>query len=359
MAAKEKLLILCIDRDDDLGMKAGIKGPVVGRDKVLDAAVRHGLADAEDTDFNTVFRAVKLFDEMEKKYNLQIALLTGSRNVGIESDEEIRKQLDKVLHAFPAGYAVLVTDGAQDEHVIPIIQSRLRILSVSRVVVKQSEQLESAYYQIKDFLDNTLDDPRHARLFFGLPALLFVLYAFFGLSAQGLRAISFFLACYLFIKAFKLEDPIINAVKEMKVAMSEHRLAFFSYIVGLAFGAFGTYFGYLAAIGVFSLGIFHISAYFIENSIFLYYLGATIAWLGRNLSYKKRPKGKIIAVPIFGFAVSLVVFAATQFIISKGFSFPNFLTIVLVSFLLMAVAWGIEKGYLNLILDMLKKRLSR
>ncbi len=356
---KEKLLILCIDRDDDLGAKTGIKGPVIGREKVLDAAVKHGLADAEDTDFNTVFRAVKLFDEMGKKYDLEVALLTGSRNVGIESDEEIKKQLDKVLSKSAAEYAVLVTDGAQDEHVMPIIQSRLKILSVSRVVVKQSEQLESAYYQIKDFLDNTLDDPRHARLFFGLPALLLILYAAFGFSAQGLRAIAFFLAAYLFLKAFKLEEPIINAVSEMKVAMSDHRLAFFSYIVGLAFGAFGTYFGYLAAIDVKGLGIFHMAAYFVERSVFFYWLGSTIGWTGRNLSYKKREMGKIVAVPIFGFAVAFVIFAATQFIIAKGFAFPHFLTTVLFSFILIAIAWGIEKGYLNLLLEMLRKRFRR
>ena len=30
---KMKTLVLCVDRDDDLGTKAGINGPVIGRDR--------------------------------------------------------------------------------------------------------------------------------------------------------------------------------------------------------------------------------------------------------------------------------------------------------------------------------------
>ena len=35
-----KLLVICIDRDDDLGRKTGIPTPVVGRDACIEAAQR-------------------------------------------------------------------------------------------------------------------------------------------------------------------------------------------------------------------------------------------------------------------------------------------------------------------------------
>ena len=40
-----KLLVICIDRDDDIGKKAGIVSPVVGRNACLEAAQRLALED--------------------------------------------------------------------------------------------------------------------------------------------------------------------------------------------------------------------------------------------------------------------------------------------------------------------------
>ena len=45
MQRKEKILVLCVDRDNDLGDKAKVKGPVVGRDEILKAAGVLALAD--------------------------------------------------------------------------------------------------------------------------------------------------------------------------------------------------------------------------------------------------------------------------------------------------------------------------
>jgi len=42
-----KILVLCVDRDDDIGVKTGIKAPLVGREDNLAAATKLGLADPE------------------------------------------------------------------------------------------------------------------------------------------------------------------------------------------------------------------------------------------------------------------------------------------------------------------------
>ena len=55
-------LVVCVDRDDDLGRKAGVNGPVIGRANVVDAAMRLGTADPEDADTNAMFAAVRLYD---------------------------------------------------------------------------------------------------------------------------------------------------------------------------------------------------------------------------------------------------------------------------------------------------------
>ena len=66
MARKERILVLSVDRDDDVGKKAGIKGPVFGREAVLKAASALGLADPSDSDSNAMFEAVRLHDSMKK-----------------------------------------------------------------------------------------------------------------------------------------------------------------------------------------------------------------------------------------------------------------------------------------------------
>jgi putative membrane protein len=43
-----KALVLAIDRDDDFGKKAGVRGPIIGKGKCIDAALKLSLADPED-----------------------------------------------------------------------------------------------------------------------------------------------------------------------------------------------------------------------------------------------------------------------------------------------------------------------
>ena len=40
-----RTLVLTVDRDNDLGIKTAIRGPVVGRRQVLTAALKLGIAD--------------------------------------------------------------------------------------------------------------------------------------------------------------------------------------------------------------------------------------------------------------------------------------------------------------------------
>lgn len=142
-----KTLVLCVDRDDDLGTKAGIAGPVIGRQENLDAAQKLGLIDPEDVDTNSILSAVSLYDDLVKKgMETEIATITGDSHVGFQSDLIITKQLENVLELVRPDRAILVSDGQEDEYIFPMISSRVKIDSVKRVFVRQSESLESFYY---------------------------------------------------------------------------------------------------------------------------------------------------------------------------------------------------------------------
>jgi putative membrane protein len=142
-----KTLVLCVDRDDDLGVKAGVSGPVIGREENIKAAQKLGLADPEDVDTNSMLSAVSLYDDLVKKgMEVEIATITGDIHVGFQSDLILTRQLENLLELVKPDRAILVSDGEEDEHIYPIISSRVKIDSVKRVFVKQSESLEGFYY---------------------------------------------------------------------------------------------------------------------------------------------------------------------------------------------------------------------
>ena len=150
-----KTLVLNVDRDDDFGRKANVKSPIVGIKDNIDAANKLGQADPEDSDLNAIFSAISTYNSLAKeKRNVEIATICGYMNVGIKSDEILSKQLEQVIKDTKADNVVLVTDGAEDEYILPIIQSRIKITSVNRVSVKQSKELEDTYFRIVKILDD-------------------------------------------------------------------------------------------------------------------------------------------------------------------------------------------------------------
>ncbi len=169
---KKNVLVLSVDRDNDLGRKTGLKGPIIGRENVLDAAMKLGLADPTDSDTNVLFRAVNVRDELKpNSQKIEVAAVTGDEKVGYISDEKIGDQLDAVLKKFKADGVVLVTDGREDEFIEPVIWSRTKILSVDRIIVQQSEELETTYFILHEYLSNLLEDRKVSGLIIGLPGL--------------------------------------------------------------------------------------------------------------------------------------------------------------------------------------------
>ena len=143
----KRTLVLAVDRDDDFGVKAGIETPVVGLEAVTYAALRLGAEDPEDSDVNSLFAAIRIYNELhDEGKDVSIALLCGDKKVGHKSDSAIIDELEQVLVEVEPDRVVLVSDGAEDEYVYPIISSRIPIDSVRKVYVKQSPGLEGSLY---------------------------------------------------------------------------------------------------------------------------------------------------------------------------------------------------------------------
>ncbi len=338
---KDRIIVIAVDRDNDLGAKTGIEGPVMGKDNVVEAASKLGVKDPADSDLNAMFEAVRVYDELRKQYDSDVAVITGDRSVGIKSDKVIREQLEKVLRHFRANLAVLISDGSEDEHVMPIIQSEVPILSVKRVVVKQSVQLESTYYKVKDFMKESLEDPKMARLVFGLPAVALLLTAIFGM--EGWRAVLGILGAYLVIKGFKLEGYFTGAADELRESFTRKRLSFFLYMIGIVFATLAAYRGYSLMNDWMVVGFFETVAAFLSASIYYFWVAGAMAWVGKSIGSKKRSLSRAASIPLFGFAISLVVHSGVDMILQPETSIYNFVVSIVVGFVLLFVAVYIEK----------------
>ena len=231
-----KTLVLCVDRDNDIGVKVKAKGPIIGWKKNLEVAQSLALVDPEDSDVNAIYGAVKL----ARSINAEVATITGDAQVGLISDEKLTRQLDDLIEKLKPESVVLISDGAEDDQVIPIIQSRVKITSIKTIVVRQSKELEKAYFTMTNFLKEVSEDPNLARLLFALPGLVLVLLAIGGSAAMSL--ILGIVGCYLILKGLGYEEEFfqwasnfIKSISVGKISAFTYALAVILFIIGLGF----------------------------------------------------------------------------------------------------------------------------
>jgi putative membrane protein len=171
-----RLLVICVDRDDDIGTKAGVTTPIVGRNACIEAAQRLALEDPEDADSNSIFAAVKTYEDLVSKgYQAEVILVSGTENRGVEADEKIVLQVKSVMEKYIANGAVIVSDGEDDESVIPIIQNVLPIVSVRRVVMRASRSVEYSYAVFGRYLKAIAFDSKYSKFFLGVPGILLLI----------------------------------------------------------------------------------------------------------------------------------------------------------------------------------------
>ncbi|MFH1257720.1 MAG: DUF373 family protein [Candidatus Micrarchaeota archaeon] len=234
MPEAKRLLILCVDVDDDLHEKAGMKGPIIGRKRNIEAATNFSIADPGDTDGNTIFQAVKTYDELKKQnYTVEVATITGSVRLGYYADREIVKQLERVIDDFRPEACIFVSDGASDEQILPLIQSRVKVNSVKLLVVKQSKELEKTYFVLLE----KLKEPQFARIVFGVPGVLLLLAFLF--QEAGVRIFIGLFGAYLILKGFGVEDAIVQRFS--RAEFSTERVSFIFLFASVAFMVISVY----------------------------------------------------------------------------------------------------------------------
>jgi len=334
------LLILCVDLDDDLGRKTGIKTPVIGRQAVEDAALALAIEDPTDTDGNVMFQGLQLYEKTLPD-SVEIAVVTGSARGDIAAGRKIGEEIEEVLNRMFSGEkvrTVVVTDGAQDESVMPIIRSRVEISGVYRVVVRQAEGLESAYYTVKQFIR---DPETRGTLLLPLGILLLIypmsiIFENVAGSSSILGMGATVMGIYVLYKGLGLRDSIRQTVENAKQDLYTGRVVLVAYVVSAIIIVIGSLEGFYLIeemgkdSGV-SINVVNVIGAFVFGGV-QWFGSAGIVWSLGHITdeyLSGRMKLRYLNAPVYVVSIVGVLYAASGYMI--GAITLEFLAMVLVA----------------------------
>ncbi|MCX6688105.1 MAG: DUF373 family protein [Methanoregula sp.] len=318
-----RTLVLSVDRDDDIGWKAKIESPCIGREACLSAANTLALADPEDSDLNAIFQAVKIYDELiAKGEEAVVAVVAGNHLHMIEGDRRIAASLEQVIKETTPTSCILVSDGAEDEYVIPIIQSRLPVSSIRRVIVNQMPNLEGTYYILKKFFD----DPKISRMVFvplGLAMLLYASAFLLGYPGTATIIVIGVIGMYMLFKGFGLDEIFHSIIDALRISLSRGRFSFITYTITILLVLIGFTMGFLTVLKYYttdgSLGLLLYLMTFIYGAIVWLIIAGLVTSVGIIIDVylnEREGLGKVIVFPFFVTAVGLILYGASVYILS-------------------------------------------
>ena len=325
-----RTLVLSVDRDDDIGWKANINSPAIGRSACLSAANTLALADPEDSDVNAIFCAVKIYDELiANGEDAAIAVVAGNHLHMIEGDRRIAASLEQVLKETTATDCILVSDGAEDEYVIPIIQSRVPVSSIRRVIVNQMPNLEGTYYILKKFFE----DPKISRMVFipiGLAMLLYATAYLIGSPTIATIIVVGVIGCYLLYKGFGFDEIVHGILDALRISLSRGRFSFVTYAATIILLIIGFTFGFRDVLKYYStdasLGLILYIMTFIWGAIEWLIVAGLLTSVGILIDVylnERENLGKVIVFPFFIVSIGLILWSASVYMISVN-SIPDF-----------------------------------
>ncbi|WP_440769387.1 DUF373 family protein [Natronorubrum sp. DTA28] len=304
-------LVVCLDRTDDVGRKTGLRSPVVGWEAVRALVTDVGLADPEDSGVNSLLETLRVAQDLrDENEEVVVAVVSGDRESMVSADRAVAKQIDELVATYDPDSAVVVIDSAEDERLVPIVESRVQVDSVDRVVVRQARDIESTYYLLKQFLAD--EELRQTVLVpIGLTFLVFPMLATFLGPAQGAAAITTVIGVFLLYKGFNIDDWIARVAHQVRESLYSGQVSVVTYVVAAGLTLVGLFAGVL---GVSSLddppGVVIPAMQFVFDAVPWLAMAALTASAGRLLdeAISDEPiRTSFLNLPFIVVSVSLVV----------------------------------------------------
>jgi len=213
----KKLLVLVVDRDNDIGRKTNIKTPIIGFEENLKAAQALLLSDPEEADANAMFGALRVYRELAETYgedHVEVATLAGEENEGMKADMKIMNELNEVLRRFKADGCIFISDGVTDQFVTPLITSKIPVVSIKRIVVRHSESVEQTWLVLGRYFKLLFTEPRYSKIFLGVPGIIMAIVGIlYMINVASIPLMLSALGIYFILRGFGVDQRIGGAVK--------------------------------------------------------------------------------------------------------------------------------------------------
>ena len=317
-----RTLVVCIDRTGDIPRKTGLSTPIWGWEAIQSLVVEMGIADPEDSTVNTMLEALSvtrsLHDENEEAV---VAVVSGDTESVVSADQAIARQLDGLIDEHEPDSAIVVIDSTEDERLLPIIESRIQVDSVDRVVVRQARDLESTYYLLKQFL---ADEELRQTVLVPIGIVLLVFPAILRLSnlAVAVGSITAVIGVFLLYKGIGVDERLGSLSGQAKDALYSGRVSIVTYVVAVGLALVGIFAGVL---GISELGLDEVQ--FITAMAFTFFsvpwiaLGALAGSTGRLLDEiirNERVRTSYLNLPFGAIAMGLVIRGFSAYFLERA-----------------------------------------
>jgi putative membrane protein len=178
-----------------------------------------------------------------------VAVISGSGEA-VSADREVARQTDQLVADHDPDSAVVVVDSAEDERLVPIIESRVAVDAVDRVVVRQARDIESTYYLLKQFLADeelrkTVLVPLGATLL-AFPLLMFATDS----TTVAVGAIAATMGLFLLYKGLGIDHYIQTLPGQIQEALYSGQVSLVTYVVAAGLALVGLFAGALGISGM-------------------------------------------------------------------------------------------------------------
>ena len=277
-------LVCCIDRDSVITTTTGVAPPVAGWEAVRSLVTDVGLDDPESPTVNCLLEGLRTTRELrDGGDDAVVAVLSAAAEAQTAPDRAIADQLETLIEQYDPTSSIVVIGAAEDERLLPVVESRLQVDGVDRVVVRQARDIESTYYLLKQFLaDEELRSTVLVPLGISLllvPALL--LWFSVTIALAGLAAL---LGLAVLYKGLGVDEYVDHAPEWSREVLYSGQVSVVTYVTAVGLLSIGLFSGGFTVTGMRAAPLSPIAGVaFLHDSIPWLTLAAVTASTGRLL----------------------------------------------------------------------------
>jgi len=314
--------VVCVDRDGGLGPAS----PVVGWEAVRALVTDVGVDDPEDSRVNCLLETLRVARDLRDDGEEAIVAVVSGGGDGVNSDRTVARQTDALVEEYDPDAAIVVTDSASDERLVPIIESRVQVDAVDRVVVRQSHDIQSTYYLLKQFLGDeelrgTVLVPIGAALL-AFPVLLLLADS----VTVALSAIAAVIGTFLLYKGLGIDDFVATLPRKVRDAFYSGQVSLVTYVVGAGLALVGVFAGGISANGMETQSELLLGLRFLYDSIPWFAGAALAAATGRLIDALLGEQGvssALLNLPFGVVAIGLVVRGFSGYFLERAGIFTS------------------------------------